>query len=106
MQDNESWTLKNYGTSGTHQQVWWLHSFRKLNKYNALAATLDNKYMGNIQRTQYEILTKFKEQVDLLNLANTNFDDGKEISALNIATSLRVLFHDTSKSTSALTHIG
>lgn len=62
--------------------------------------------MSSIQRTQNEILGKFREQVELLNLANTNFDEGKEISALNIATTLRVLLHDTTSSTSALTHIG
>jgi len=62
--------------------------------------------MNSIKRSQDEILAKFKEQVELLNLANTNFDEGKEISALNIATTLRVLLHDTSNSTSALTHIG
>jgi hypothetical protein len=61
--------------------------------------------MSNIRRTEVEILEKFTQQIELLNLANLNFDDGKEISALNIATTLRVLVHDTIDSTSALKHI-
>lgn len=34
------------------------------------------------------------------------FDQGHEDEALRIATSLRVLFHDTDASTSLLTHLG
>lgn len=62
--------------------------------------------MTKVSRSIIELDEKFHQQVDLLNLANQNFDDGKEFAALNIATTLRVLLHDTNQSTSVLTHIG
>lgn len=60
---------------------------------------------NNIRRTDTELFAKFREQVELLELANSNYDSGIEIAALNIATTIRVMVHQTSGSTSALTHI-
>ncbi|HEY9002390.1 MAG TPA: hypothetical protein VIM89_13615 [Mucilaginibacter sp.] len=57
-----------------------------------------------IVRNVQDLEARFRDQVALLQLACENFDEGKEIAALNIATSIRVLVHDTPSSTSALTH--
>jgi hypothetical protein len=67
--------------------------------------------MAKRQRTTDDLGNKVKDQILLLKLACQNYDAGIEIAALNIATTLRVLLHDTTKidgspnSTSALTHI-
>lgn len=52
-----------------------------------------------------ELYSKFKLQVDLLKLSCANFDSGQEIAGYQLATTIRVLVHDTNSSTSALTHI-
>ncbi len=52
-----------------------------------------------------ELYKKFKLQVDLLNLSCANFDSGQEIAGYQLATTIRVLVHDTNTSTSALKHI-
>ena len=46
------------------------------------------------------------QQIELLELANHNFDTGREVAALNIATILRVLLHDTAQSHSLLDQLG
>jgi hypothetical protein len=76
-----------------------------------LYRNLSNSHMAKLQRTTDDLVNKFKEQIQLLKLACQNYDVGNEIAALYIATTLRVLLHDTTKadgspnSTSALTHI-
>jgi hypothetical protein len=49
---------------------------------------------------------KLREQVGFLQRSGVLFDGGFEEEAFRIATALRVLFHDTNKSTSLLNHIG
>jgi hypothetical protein len=61
--------------------------------------------MAQIHRTTEDLEKRFHDQVTLLRLACENFDNGLEVAALNIATSIRVLVHDTASSMSALTHM-
>lgn len=49
---------------------------------------------------------KLREQVDFLKRSCDAFDQGAEAEALRIATTLRVMFHDTQKSTSLVSHLG
>ncbi|WP_020476227.1 hypothetical protein [Zavarzinella formosa] len=49
---------------------------------------------------------KFHEQVRFLSRSSAMFDQGAEDEALRIATSLRVLLHDTKSSTSLFTYLG
>ncbi|WP_068278360.1 hypothetical protein [Aldersonia kunmingensis] len=48
---------------------------------------------------------KLKEQLGFLRRSARDFDGGDEEEALRLATTMRVLFHDTSSSTSLLTHL-
>ncbi len=67
--------------------------------------------MARLTRSTDDLHNKVNEQIQLLKLACHNYDSGNEIAALNIATTLRVLLHDTTDrngnpiSTSGLTHI-
>ena len=61
--------------------------------------------MAKHKFTTKEFEQKKHELVKLLKLACKNYDDGEEMSALNIATNLRVILHDTSISTSLLSLI-
>jgi hypothetical protein len=49
---------------------------------------------------------KPREQIDFLKRSCDAFDEGAEAEALRIATVLRVLFHDTQRSTSLVKHLG
>jgi hypothetical protein len=49
---------------------------------------------------------KLKEQLGFLKRSCQAFDQGHEEEALRIATSLRVIFHQTDKSTSLVSHLG
>lgn len=55
-----------------------------------------------IKRTRKEAKVNLLEQIQLLENSCMMFDSGQVIEALNIATRLRVLLHDTHKSTSVL----
>lgn len=62
--------------------------------------------MAKIIRQADELQERLMQQVALLNLSNENFDAGGEIAALNIATTIRVLLHNTSKSHSLFDQLG
>jgi hypothetical protein len=49
---------------------------------------------------------KLAEHLGLLTALTESFDRGNDIVALSIATAIRVLLHDTQRSTSLLTHLG
>src|SRR5438132_12184306 len=49
---------------------------------------------------------RFDEQIKLLRVLCNCYDAGNEVVAFSIATSLRVLVHDTRTSTSLLRHVG
>lgn len=49
---------------------------------------------------------KLREQVGFLQRSCDAFDQGAQAEALRIATTLRVMFHDTQKSTSLVNHLG
>jgi hypothetical protein len=49
---------------------------------------------------------KFNEQIQFLARSSELFDRGYEDEALRLATTLRIVFHDTNNSTSLLTHLG
>jgi hypothetical protein len=49
---------------------------------------------------------KFEEQLRFLAHSSDLFDHGHEDEAIRLATSLRIIFHDTQSSTSLLTHLG
>ena len=50
--------------------------------------------------------TKLVEQIGFIQRSCSAYDEGLEEEAIRIATSLRIIFHDTSKSTSLITHLG
>ena len=50
--------------------------------------------------------TKLQEQLQFIQRSAEAFDHGAEEEALRIATSLRVIFHQTTSSTSLITHLG
>lgn len=49
-----------------------------------------------------ELIQKLEEQITLLQLSAENFDKGFKATTLNMATSIRVLFHDTTSSVSLI----
>lgn len=49
---------------------------------------------------------KLSQQLRFLRRSATMYDEGHEDEAVRLATSLRVLFHDTNKSVSLLKHLG
>jgi hypothetical protein len=49
--------------------------------------------------------TKFREQLGFIERSCKAFDDGAEEEAIRIATSLRVIFHDTSRNVSLISHL-
>jgi hypothetical protein len=49
--------------------------------------------------------TKLREQLGFIERSTRFFDEGHEEEALRLATTMRVLFHDTALSTSLLTHL-
>ncbi len=51
------------------------------------------------------ITQKLTEQLNFIRRSCTSFDQGHEDEALRIATSLRILFHDTGKSVSLMKHL-
>jgi len=56
--------------------------------------------MNAINRLQ----TKLGEQIGFLERSCKQFDDGHEEEAFRLSTTIRVLFHETKKSTSLLKH--
>jgi hypothetical protein len=48
---------------------------------------------------------KLGSHIGFLRTSSANFDSGQEDEALRLATSMRVIFHDTNKSTSLLSHL-
>lgn len=61
---------------------------------------------NKITRPSGELSVKLGQQIELLRLACTNFDNGTEIAGLNIGTTIRVLVHDTHKSHALLNQLG
>ena len=55
--------------------------------------------------TRDDLIVKLQEQIELLQLNAENYDKGKTVTTLQIATGIRVLFHDTPKSTSLIKQI-
>jgi len=55
--------------------------------------------------TYAELLDKLKEQIELLQLSAENFDNGRTVTTLQMATTIRVLFHDTDSSKSLIKQI-
>jgi hypothetical protein len=49
---------------------------------------------------------KLSEQLDFIKTSAQAYDDGRSHEAIRIATALRVLFHDTNRSTSLCKHLG
>jgi hypothetical protein len=49
---------------------------------------------------------KLEEQLQFIRRSSEAYDQGAEEEALRIATSLRVIFHQTNSSTSLITHLG
>lgn len=49
---------------------------------------------------------RLREQIELLEIGCRNYDDGLRAAALNLATTIRVLVHDTKRSTSLLAQLG
>ena len=62
--------------------------------------------MAKINRQAGELQEKLLQQIELLELANENFDKGREVAALNAGTILRVLLHDTPQSHSLFNQLG
>jgi len=60
----------------------------------------------NMSMSQSRFDQKFAEQIGYLQRSAQHFDDGHEDEALRLATSLRVLLHDTPKSVSLFTYTG
>jgi hypothetical protein len=50
--------------------------------------------------------TKLQQQLQFIRRSSGAYDQGAEEEALRIATSLRVIFHHTTQSTSLITHLG
>jgi len=48
---------------------------------------------------------KFREQLRFIERSCQTFDQGAEDEAIRLATSLRIIFHNTTKSTSLVTHL-
>lgn len=58
---------------------------------------------GSVQsRSREDLLDRLREQRDFLNASSAAFDAGHEAEAIRLATTLRVLLHDTAKSHSLL----
>lgn len=55
--------------------------------------------------TREELITKLEEQIELLQLNAENFDKGYTVTTLSMAITIRVLLHDTNKSTSLIKNI-
>jgi hypothetical protein len=60
----------------------------------------------NMPMSQSRFDQKFAEQIGYLQRSAQHFDDGHEDEALRLATSLRVLLHDTPRSVSLFTYTG
>src|SRR5690242_12209723 len=59
-----------------------------------------------VSRLKYDRLTeKFREQLRFIKRSCTTFDEGAEDEAIRIAQALRVIFHNTTHSTSLITHL-
>lgn len=52
------------------------------------------------------LAAKFNEQLKFIERSCIAFDEGAEEEAIRIATSLRVIFHNTTNSTSLISHLG
>lgn len=61
--------------------------------------------MGKYILSQGELRQHWKDQLDFIKLSMLAFDKGDEKEARRIATSLRVMFHDTSNSSSLISQI-
>lgn len=59
-----------------------------------------------VKPTRTRLINKLQEQIRFIQRSCHAFDQGAEEEALRIATSLRVIFHDTSTSTSIVSHVG
>src|SRR5215813_13675886 len=59
-----------------------------------------------MKASKQRLLHKLAEQVQFLERSCEIYDKGEESEAIRIATSLRVIFHHTQKSTSLVEHLG
>ena len=59
----------------------------------------------DIKLTRNDLLKKFDEQLELLIILSDTYDDGNNIIAKSMATTIRVLVHDTNSSISLLTQL-
>lgn len=62
--------------------------------------------MGKYRFNRQELLEHWNDQLSFLQLSANQFDEGKENEAKRIATSLRIMFHETSTSHSLIKQIG
>jgi hypothetical protein len=58
--------------------------------------------MSRIDQTDEELKRQFDQQLELLSLLAISYDDGSEVAAKAMATCVRILLHDTNRSTSLL----
>ena len=59
-----------------------------------------------VPKPDQRFVEKLTEQLRFIQRSCAAFDNGAEDEALRIATALRVIFHNTQKSTSLVTHLG
>jgi hypothetical protein len=62
--------------------------------------------MTTPQSTNARFIEKFEEQLRFIQRSCELFDRGAEDEALRLATTLRIIFHDTINSTSLIRHLG
>jgi hypothetical protein len=58
------------------------------------------------KKNQGDFMKHLKTQLRFMELSSKSYDEGFEDEAQRLAATIRVLFHDTSSSTSLLTHLG
>lgn len=64
------------------------------------------KARRTVLRTQPALVSKLREQLELLQLYGEHFDAGRKVAAYPLAICVRVLVHQTARSNSLLTQLG
>ncbi len=62
--------------------------------------------MQAYSRDRADLIRKVREQVELLHVLGATFDSGHRVAAYPLATSIRVLVHDTTRSHALLAQLG
>ncbi|WP_077369198.1 hypothetical protein [Anaerosalibacter sp. Marseille-P3206] len=63
------------------------------------------KKVKKYKKSTDDFMKHLKSQVKFIELSSKSYDEGFEDEAQRLATTIRVLFHDTNKSTSLLSHL-